>query len=265
MVNSNSFTDIGIYALKLLSEAILFLKLDVIRRDGGTEPRAAIDLEHVKWLGSQINDGQALEPVIVFYDGESYWLADGFHRFAAYRHQGKEAIACIVHQGTLRDAILYSVGANVENKPALPRLDRDKHRAVKTLLQDPEWSKWSDSTIARTCKVDLATVTRIRNQLREKIPSGEKRLGKLRQPTKRDRFSVEPSTRSSNNCNISETQLPPPDPSYFLDAIHEYNTVVREYYKDLHFCIPNPRRFLAAVRDYHIAVSEYYKNLAFFH
>ena len=87
---------------------LLYLTLDEIRRDGGTQPRAAIDLKHVKLLEQQMEDGQELEPVTIFYDGESYWLADGFHRYSAHRNQDREALACIVRQGTRREAVLYS-------------------------------------------------------------------------------------------------------------------------------------------------------------
>ena len=111
-----------------------YLALDEIRRDGGTQPRAAIDLKHVKLLEEQMEDGKELEPVIIFYDGESYWLADGFHRFSAHRNLTKQEIACIIHSGSRREAVLYSVGANADHKPALPRSREDKRRAVLTLL-----------------------------------------------------------------------------------------------------------------------------------
>lgn len=145
--------------------SVLYLNLDEIRRDGGTQPRAAIDLKHVKLLESQLEDGQELEPVIVFYDGESYWLADGFHRWHAHRNQSHDAIACVIHQGSRRDAVLYSVGANADHKPALPRSREDKRRAIMTLLQDPEWGKWSDCQIARRCRVSDKTVGSLRKAI----------------------------------------------------------------------------------------------------
>ncbi len=147
------------------TQKVEYITLDEIRRDGGTQPRAAINLQHVKLLEEQIEDGQQLEPVIVFYDEESYWLADGFHRWHAHRNREEEAIACVIHQGSRREAVLYSVGANADHKPALPRSREDKQRAVMTLLQDPEWNKWSDREIARRCKVHHNTVSKIRQYL----------------------------------------------------------------------------------------------------
>lgn len=145
--------------------SVLYLNLDEIRRDGGTQPRAAIDLKHVKLLSEQIEDGQELEPVIVFYDGESYWLADGFHRFSAHRNQEKQEIACVIHQGARRDAVLYSVGANADHKPALPRSREDKRRAVLTLLEDSQWGQWSNYKIAAACRVNEKTVRNVRTSL----------------------------------------------------------------------------------------------------
>lgn len=134
-----------------LKEDYSALSIAEIRRDGGTQPREKLDLAHVAVLKEAIEDGAELDPVVVFYDGESYWLADGFHRCKASQDAGLEDIQCIIHQGTRRDAILYSVGANAEHKAAKPRSRADKRRAVTMLLNDPEWSKWSDREIARQC------------------------------------------------------------------------------------------------------------------
>ena len=153
------------------TKKVEYLTLDEIRRDGGTQPRAAINLQHVKLLEEQMEDGQQLEPVIVFYDGESYWLADGFHRWHAHRNREEEVIACVIHQGSRRDAVLYSVGANSDHKPALPRSREDKRRAVMTLLTDSEWKEWSDREIALRCKVDHKTVGKIRRDLTGEFPS----------------------------------------------------------------------------------------------
>lgn len=148
-----------------------YLTLDEIRRDGGTQPRAAINLQHVKLLEEQLQEGQQLDPVTVFYDGESYWLADGFHRWLAHRNCSDEVIACNIHLGSRRDAILYSVGANADHKPALPRSRVDKHLAILRLLEDQEWKNWSDREIAHKCKVDHKTVGKIRQNLTGEFPS----------------------------------------------------------------------------------------------
>jgi|GEM_PF-4714324 len=152
-------------AQTLASKKSDYLALDEIRRDGGTQPRAAINLQHVKLLEEQMEEGKQLEPITVFYDGNSYWLADGFHRWHAHRNREEEAIACIVHTGSRRDAVLYSVGANADHKPALPRSREDKRRAIMTMLTDPEWKQWSDREIARHCCVGNQMVSQLRKSI----------------------------------------------------------------------------------------------------
>ncbi len=163
-------TDIAANGVKPPS-IVEYLTLDEIRRDGGTQPRAAIDLKHVKLLEEQMSEGFVLEAIAVFYDGESYWLADGFHRWQAHHNRSEEVIACVIHQGSRRDAVLYSVGANADHKPALPRSRMDKRRAVTTLLQDPEWKEWSNCQIANACRVNEKTVRNIRKTLTTEIRS----------------------------------------------------------------------------------------------
>lgn|GEM_PF-5301541 len=48
-------------AQTLASKKSDYLALDEIRRDGGTQPRAAINLHHVNLLTEQMEDGQQLE------------------------------------------------------------------------------------------------------------------------------------------------------------------------------------------------------------
>lgn len=47
------------------------------------------------------------------------------------------------------------------------RTNADKRKAVMTLLEDGEWSQWSDREIARHTRVDHTTVGRIRASLVE--------------------------------------------------------------------------------------------------
>lgn len=74
-----------------------------------------------------------------------------------------------IRQGTLRDAILYSTGANATH--GLQRSAEDKRRVVTRLLDDAEWSQWSDREIARRCHVDHRFVGRLREKLTGDIPS----------------------------------------------------------------------------------------------
>ena len=139
------------------------INLQSIRIDGGTQPRVAINLATVEDYRELIRSGVELPPVVVFGDGSDHWLGDGFHRWHAYSAESKASIPADVRAGTQRDAILFSVGANAEH--GLRRSNEDKRKAARTLLEDAEWSKWSDTEIARRCAVSHEFVRQQRASL----------------------------------------------------------------------------------------------------
>jgi hypothetical protein len=79
----------------------------------------------------------------------------------AHKRAEKVSILCDVAQGTIRDAILHSTGVNA--KHGMRRTYADKRKAVMTLLDDFEWSLWSNSEIARRCGVSTPFVANLRD------------------------------------------------------------------------------------------------------
>ena len=59
------------------------LAINLIRLDGGTQPRAEVNGPTVADYAEDMLAGASFPPVTVFYDGAHYWLADGFHRCLA--------------------------------------------------------------------------------------------------------------------------------------------------------------------------------------
>lgn len=136
------------------------ISLNRVKTDGGTQPRAQLDLMIVADYAEAMKDGAQFPPVILFYDGETHWLADGFHRYRAAEQVGQVDIDADIKQGTRRDAVLFSVGANSSH--GLRRTNEDKRRSVMTLLEDDEWRKWSDREIARWAGVSQPFVSTLR-------------------------------------------------------------------------------------------------------
>lgn len=139
---------------------VVILARASIRRDGGTQPRAALNEQTIADYAEALDRGEPFPPATVFYDGSDYWLADGFHRDGAHDRLGWEEMSCDVRAGTRRDAVLYACGANEAH--GLRRSNEDKRRAVLILLGDPEWAHWSDSEIARRCRVSHPFVAKLR-------------------------------------------------------------------------------------------------------
>jgi hypothetical protein len=196
------------------------LPIDQIRTDGGTQARAGLDEPTVaeyaeSWLqlSRKPNGLNEMPPIVVYYDGADHWLADGFHRLAAYKRfldggsasAAPRAIRAIIQQGQRRDAVLAACGANATH--GLRRTNADKRRAIETLLRDEEWQQWSDSEIARRVIVDHKTVAAVRAQLypgnsqdsRTVERSGTTYQQKVKQPT--------PASPSDDDKHIAAARM----------------------------------------------------------
>lgn len=117
-------------------------------------PAAAVEYSEA------MQEGASFPPVVVFHDGETYWLADGFHRVEAARMAGFDSIQAEIRHGSKRDARLHAVGANQAH--GLRRSNADKRRAVMAILEDPEWNAWSDREVAARCGVTHPFVAKLR-------------------------------------------------------------------------------------------------------
>lgn len=145
------------------NETVL-LNIEKLALDGGTQSRAGLNDEHVRRLMEAIENGASLPSIRVVYDGTRYFVYDGFHRVEANKRLGRLGIGAEVEQGTQRDAILKSVGANPAH--GLPRSKADLRRAVATLLEDGEWAAWSDREIARRTATSHTFVAKVRAELK---------------------------------------------------------------------------------------------------
>jgi len=178
--------------------------IQLIRTDGGTQPRAEISNEVVQDYAQDMLQGAKFPAVVVFYDGAAYWLADGFHRVAAAKVARLAEIDVDVRQGTRRDAILYAVGANGAH--GFRRSNDDKRRSVITLLDDAEWSQWSSNKIAEKCAVSHTFVDRIREERRLVNQSLASDASDSATVKYQDRWGNE---RTMNTGNIGQRARPP--------------------------------------------------------
>jgi uncharacterized ParB-like nuclease family protein len=188
---------------RTIDKAPVALSVTSIRTDGGTQSRAAIDEGVVTDYQDHIDK---LPPVVVFYDGADYWLADGFHRLEAHKRTGRESITAEVRQGTRRDAVLFSVGANASH--GLRRTNADKRRAVDLLLRDAEWRLKSDRWVASRCGVSHDFVNRHRKQLSSDDSCDE--LDRSCPSAAAPRIGQDGKTRKLPERTLPARPLPPP-------------------------------------------------------
>jgi hypothetical protein len=106
-------------------------------------------------------DGVVFPPVVIFREGETRLLAEGFHRIAAAKQAGFTSISVTVIEGNERAAMLHSLGSNA--KHGKKSNAADMRHAVEIMLKDEEWSAWSDRAIAEQCRVSHEFVRKLRS------------------------------------------------------------------------------------------------------
>lgn len=162
------------------------LDLDKIRTDGGTQSRVKLDEGIVAEYAEAYKAGATFPAITVFFDGADRWLADGFHRYFGAKAAGKKTILETIIPGTLRDAKLFSYGAN--GKHGQRPTNADKRKAVEEMLADAEWSQWSDRKIAEACGVSVSFVGAVRNpkvaeKQKENRTKNAEKVAEKRSPT----------------------------------------------------------------------------------
>lgn len=151
------------------------MNIGALVMDERLQSRTEINEETVSDYADAIGTGAEFPAVLVYFDGINYYLTDGYHRVLAHKRAQKVSILCDVVHGTMRDAILHSTGVNA--KHGMRRTYADKRKAVMTLLDDFEWSDWSNAEIARRCGVSAPFVASLRDsggatEVKYKTPSG---------------------------------------------------------------------------------------------
>jgi hypothetical protein len=140
----------------------MMLQLDQLEDDPACQSRCGLDEDTIEcYVEAMTSEDQPeFPPIEVYFDGERYWPWDGYHRIEATRRARRTVILARVRPGTRREAIYSAMGANATH--GLRRTNADKWRAVKTLLDDIEWSRMSDRAIAKQCRVCPPFVAKVR-------------------------------------------------------------------------------------------------------
>ncbi len=201
------------------------LKLTDIRLDGNTQQRVQINDDIWQEYAESMRCGAKFPPITVFFDGASYWLADGFHRFHAQVAAEFLDAECNVIQGTKRDAQLYSFGANRSHGIRLT--NADKNKSVVAMLSDKEWSEWTDEKIAKQCGVSREFVNRLRNKLkvtfqgviRSQISSESQETRASENQRKQENVAV--LSQKPMHETPSESEEPPEENYTELDAAND--------------------------------------------
>jgi hypothetical protein len=169
------------------------IPLDKIRIDGGTQQRPLVAHVIDEYAG-MIGDGSRPPRVGLMFDGDAYWLFDGFHRYHAMAKaetpDDPKTLDAYVYKGDVRDAVFLSYAANKDH--GVRRQPGVVGKIVAEMLGDPKWGKASASAIAAHVGVTQRYVERIKSDLREKKRAAGAANGNGDRPNGSD---DEPTTR----------------------------------------------------------------------
>jgi len=171
------------------NNSIVALAVRSIKTDHTIQQRETlIDGAVLSDYAEAMTAGSVFPPIVVFHDGATYWLSDGYHRLEAADEAGLKEVTAEVRPGTKRDATLYACGANRDH--GLRRTRADVRRAITTLVMDAEWGSLTNRVIAATVGCSDKTVAVVRDQLGscgnsatedtgQSVPDAELQLGKF--------------------------------------------------------------------------------------
>ena len=137
------------------------VSLNDIRIDGGTQGRVVIDQQHVYHMVEMMKEGYEFDPIDTNFDGATYWLVDGFHRYHAYKLLGIKEVTVKYVPGTMEEAVIRSYGVNARH--GLPRSYEDKKKVVMDALANPLLKDKSNYEIAKICVVSQPFVAGIKD------------------------------------------------------------------------------------------------------
>ena len=152
------------------------LSLDLIDVYGGTQTRVKTDDEAISSYAAEMSHGAVFPPIVVYFDGTTHWLADGFHRYLAAKRNEEATIKAEVHAGGRSDALRYALGANATN--GLYRNNADKRNAVEIALE--EWTDRANPVIAEICRVSPELVRQVRAEMTksQRLPQSQTVTGR---------------------------------------------------------------------------------------
>lgn len=152
------------------------LPLAAICKDGNTQHRSAISGDMITEYAALMKEGVIFPPIRVWWDGQQYWLADGFHRLAAAERSGLTEIMCEVRNGTQSDAQWDSYAANTSH--GLRWTVAETQRVIQLALSHPNAGCLSNVELAKHLHLSEHTVRRWRKRVPSTVPANNVRVVK---------------------------------------------------------------------------------------
>lgn len=142
------------------------VKLNDIRIDGGTQCRVVLNQVKIYEYVERMKEGDEFPLIEARFDGSTYWLSDGFHRYHAFKLMGMKEITISYKPGTQDDAFLDALKAN--GKHGLTLTVEDKTNKVKMALEHHLTKDKTNYELAKICELSQSFVAGVRDPEKKK-------------------------------------------------------------------------------------------------
>jgi ParB-like chromosome segregation protein Spo0J len=187
------------------------VKLNEVRIDGGTQCRVEIDQALIYQYVERMKEGDEFPMIEAVFDGATYWLTDGFHRYHAFKLLGLKTIELKYKPGTQQDAVIEALKANAKHGKNLTVADKENKVRMALSIDD----KKSDAEIAKMCEVSRSMVGAVRN------PEVKKRQEENRQRSAAKKAQERSPTTDSCSPTTNEVSPSTPVDTGFEPSIEE--------------------------------------------
>jgi hypothetical protein len=194
----------SIEILKQSPRKVEEVSLNLIRTDGGTQYREHIDPVTVQDYLDAMKDSADFPPVETVFDGEFYWLIDGFHRIAAFKQLGSTVMTVSFITGTQADAQLLALAANGTH--GLPRSLMTKRTIGLKVIEHPAFEGWSNYQISKFCGLSAPFIQGLRD------PTAKQRQQDARDRSALKRIKLEVSNPITTSNEFESEQNEPHEP-----------------------------------------------------
>lgn len=134
------------------------LSLDQIKAYEKVQVRVeGLDQEWVQTLINILENGGELVPIEVFQEGDYYILADGFHRYEAYKRLNFGKVKVLLRSGGYDAALERAEEANLEHGLQLS-MESKREILLRRLRRNHTWAQLSNREIARRLGISAPTV-----------------------------------------------------------------------------------------------------------
>jgi hypothetical protein len=186
--------------------------LNDIRIDGGTQIRKEIDQALIYQYLECMKRGDVFPKIKTTFDGASYWLNSGFHRYHAYKLLGVKMVEVDYKPGTLQDAILAALKSNTKHGKNLTI--EDKENKVKIALALDGYDQKTDYELSKICDVSESFVAGVRDPAKKE----KQKAAKEKHIKKKAKELTEADASKTTSQTSSEKATPRETPNLNVGA-----------------------------------------------